>query len=162
VMASGAISLASRRASSPRSVATTRKPSRPRSAASARGPPRRRHHQHRAPARVAGRLALADRLRRRRPTSAGKRRTKVLPWPCALATVMSPPIMRARRRESARPSPVPPKRRDTLASAWPKLSKSRASCSGVMPIPVSVTAKVSQSPPGPAARSTRGSPLPPG
>ena len=78
----------------------------------------------------------------------------MLPWPCALATVMSPPIMRASRRESARPSPVPPKRRDTLASAWPKLSKSRAICSGVMPIPVSVTAKVSQSPPGPAARST--------
>src|SRR5262245_52907597 len=38
----------------------------------------------------------------------GRRTVKTEPLPGSLATVTSPPIMRASLRESARPSPVPP------------------------------------------------------
>ena len=67
---------------------------------------------------------------------------KVEPWPRLLSTVMSPPISRQKWRLIASPSPVPPYRRVVEASAWVNASKSRASCSVVMPMPVSVTAKV--------------------
>jgi hypothetical protein len=40
------------------------------------------------------------------------------PLPGSLATVTSPPIMRASLRVMARPSPVPPKRCAVVASAW--------------------------------------------
>ena len=49
---------------------------------------------------------------------------KVLPWPKTLCALMSPPILRARLRDISNPSPVPPKRRDVLASPWAKRSKS--------------------------------------
>ena len=39
---------------------------------------------------------------------AGNRKVKTAPCPGALSTVISPPIMRLRRRLMARPSPVPP------------------------------------------------------
>ena len=41
-------------------------------------------------------------------TSAGSRIVNVLPRPGSLTTVMSPPIIRQSRRESASPNPVPP------------------------------------------------------
>ena len=66
---------------------------------------------------------------------------KVLPWPGSLSTVMSPPIIRQNRRLMARPRPVPPNLRVVEASAWVKASKSLASCSGVMPMPVSLHAE---------------------
>jgi hypothetical protein len=42
--------------------------------------------------------------------SPGRRTVNTEPFPGSLATVTSPPIMRASLRERARPSPVPPKR----------------------------------------------------
>src|SRR5215207_1828019 len=41
-------------------------------------------------------------------TSAGRRIVKVEPLPTSLATVISPPIMRHKRRLSVSPNPVPP------------------------------------------------------
>ena len=79
---------------------------------------------------------------------------KVLPRPASLSTVTSPPIIRQSRRLSARPRPVPPYLRVVAASAWEKASKSRASCSGVMPMPVSLTRNTIQSCPSLASRAT--------
>ena len=90
--------------------------------------------------------------RRRVRASAGRRMVKVEPCPGALATVMSPPIMRQRRRLIARPSPVPPYLRVVEASAWVNSSNSFAVCSGVMPMPVSETAMVTQSAPPSSGR----------
>lgn len=50
--------------------------------------------------------------------------------------------------------PVPPKRRVVEASAWVKRWNSLACCSGFMPMPVSLTRKLSQSAPSRAARET--------
>ena len=72
---------------------------------------------------------------------------KVEPRPGSLATVMSPPIIWQKRRLIARPSPVPPYLRVVEASAWTKSWKSLPICSGVMPMPVSVTAIVTHSRP---------------
>ena len=62
---------------------------------------------------VPGGAGLARRRRGRAAesaprTSAGSRIVNVLPRPGSLVTVMSPPIIRLSRRESASPSPVPP------------------------------------------------------
>ena len=48
----------------------------------------------------------------------GKHTVNTDPLPGSLATVTSPPIMRASLRAMARPSPVPPKRCAVVASAW--------------------------------------------
>src|SRR6266702_3538803 len=71
---------------------------------------------------------------------AGRRTVKTEPLPGSLATVTSPPIMRASLRVMARPSPVPPYCRAVEESAWVNSSNSLACCSGVMPMPVSATA----------------------
>ena len=56
-------------------------------------------------------------------------------WP-----LISPPEHRPQKvRVMASPRPVPPNSRVVDASAWVKASKIRASCSGVMPMPVSET-----------------------
>ena len=87
--------------------------------------------------------------------SAGRRTVKVEPCPGALATVMSPPIIRQRRRLIASPSPVPPYLRVVEASAWVNASNSFPICSGVMPMPVSEIAMVTQSrPPSSGQRLT--------
>jgi hypothetical protein len=69
---------------------------------------------------------------------------KQLPSPGVLTTPASPPIRRAMLRVMARPSPVPPNLRVGELSAWVKGSKSVAACSGVMPMPVSITSKRSR------------------
>jgi hypothetical protein len=51
------------------------------------------------------------------PALAGRRTVKTEPLPGSLATVTSPPIMRASLRVMARPSPVPPKRCAVALSA---------------------------------------------
>jgi hypothetical protein len=48
----------------------------------------------------------------------GSRNVNTEPFLGSLATVTSPPIMRASLRVMARPSPVPPKRWAVEASAW--------------------------------------------
>ena len=52
---------------------------------------------------------------------------------------MPPPSRSASSLLSASPSPVPPYLRVVLASAWVNGWNSRATWSGVIPIPVSVT-----------------------
>src|SRR5262249_54484762 len=49
---------------------------------------------------------------------AGRRTVKTEPLPGSLATVTSPPIMRASLRAMARPSPVPPYCRTVEESTW--------------------------------------------
>src|SRR5687767_9903614 len=70
----------------------------------------------------------------------GRVSVKVEPCPGVLATPMSPPIRRARRRAMARPSPVPPCSRVLLASTCSNSSKIKPSLSVGMPMPVSATA----------------------
>src|SRR5215510_5826008 len=70
----------------------------------------------------------------------GSRTVKTEPLPGSLATVTSPPIMRASLRVMARPRPVPPYCRAVEESAWVNSSNSLACCSGVIPMPVSATA----------------------
>jgi hypothetical protein len=72
---------------------------------------------------------------------------KTEPLPDSLATVTSPPIIRASLRVIASPSPVPPYRRAVEESAWVNSSNSLACCSAVMPMPVSATASSIQSRP---------------
>ena len=81
--------------------------------------------------------------------SPGSRTVKTEPLPGSLATVTSPPIMRANLRVMASPSPVPPKRCAVVASAWLNSSNSFACCSAVMPMPVSETDSSAQSRPLP-------------
>ena len=64
-----------------------------------------------------------------------------LPAPGVLSTRIQPPICSMICRQMANPSPVPPKRRVVELSAWVKEVKSRACCSAVMPMPVSLTAQ---------------------
>ena len=73
--------------------------------------------------------------------STGRRAVKVLPRPGSLSTVMSPPSRRQNLRLMARPSPVPPYLRVVEASACTNSPKSLSFCPGVMPIPLSLTAK---------------------
>ena len=68
------------------------------------------------------------------------------PLPGSLVKVTSPPIIRQKFFVMARPRPVPPKSRVVEASAWANVSNTRACCSGVMPMPVSLTRKIIQSP----------------
>ena len=70
----------------------------------------------------------------------GRRTVKVEPFRGSLATVTSPPIMRASLRVMVRPNPVPPKRCAVEASAWLNSSNTFVCCSGVMPMPLSATA----------------------
>jgi hypothetical protein len=65
----------------------------------------------------------------------------VLPRPGSLRTWISPPISRAISRLMDSPWPVPPNLRLIVPSACWKASKIVRSCSGGMPIPVSVTSK---------------------
>ena len=75
------------------------------------------------------------------PTAgAGMARTKVLPMPGTLRSVIPPPMRSASWRQIASPRPVPPARRASEVSAWTKCSKTRSCCSAGMPIPVSSTA----------------------
>src|SRR5665213_2407879 len=85
---------------------------------------------------------------------AGRRTVKTEPFPDSLVTVTSPPIISAKRRLIARPRPVPPNFRVVEASACVKGVKSFSSCSGVMPMPVSVTAKLSHGAPALSGRVT--------
>ena len=66
----------------------------------------------------------------------------------------SPPIIWQSCRLITRPSPVPPYLRVVEASAWAKALKSLASCSGLRPIPVSITRKRIQGAPLTSVRST--------
>ena len=68
----------------------------------------------------------------------------VLPVPASLSTPIVPPIKPTRRRAMASPSPVPPNRRLVEPSAWVNGSNRRSRASGAMPMPVSVTAKVTR------------------
>ena len=71
----------------------------------------------------------------------GSSSVKRLPRPGALCTSISPPSSRASRRQIVSPSPVPPNWRVVEVSAWENGLKARATCSGVMPTPVSSTWK---------------------
>src|SRR6516162_6384209 len=83
----------------------------------------------------------------------GRRTVKTEPLPGSLATVTSPPIMRASLRVIASPRPVPPKRCAVVASAWLNSSNSFACWSAVMPMPVSATAISIQSRPSRTRRA---------
>ena len=77
---------------------------------------------------------------------------KVLPFPMALWTRISPPSRRAISRLIERPRPVPP----CLRGSWPpsacwNASKIRLSLSSGIPMPVSVTSKAIRVPPERAA-----------
>ena len=63
----------------------------------------------------------------------------MLPRPGSDSAVSSPPMIETSRREIASPSPVPPNRRVVEVSACVNGSNSCASCSGAIPIPVSLT-----------------------
>ncbi|MBV6475800.1 MAG: hypothetical protein MOGDAGHF_01366 [Rhodocyclaceae bacterium] len=77
------------------------------------------------------------------------------PRPGSLSTQMRPPISSTSALEIARPRPVPPYLRVVELSAWLKGWKSLAHCSGVMPMPLSLTRKCSSmSSAPPPARST--------
>ena len=64
---------------------------------------------------------------------------KVDPLPASLVTVMSPPMIWQNLRLMARPRPVPPYFLLVEDSACSKAWKSLPNCSGVIPMPVSVT-----------------------
>jgi len=76
------------------------------------------------------------------PTAPGSVRINLDPLPYSLWTEMSPPIIWANFLQSARPRPVPPYFVAVLASACVKAWNNLPSCSGVMPMPVSLTWKV--------------------
>jgi len=68
-----------------------------------------------------------------------------LQGPGVLVTETSPPSKRASRRVTLRPSPVPPTCRVSDCCTCQKGSKICSTCSGAMPIPVSMTRKRSAS-----------------
>ena len=74
------------------------------------------------------------------PPIRGRRTVNVEPRPSSLVRWMSPPIICAKRRLIASPRPVPPYLRVVEGSACVNDWNSRRCCSGVMPMPVSVTA----------------------
>ena len=57
--------------------------------------------------------------------------------------MIRPPIISIRDWQIDNPSPVPPKRRVMVASAWLKRWNSMAVCCGSKPTPVSCTSRVS-------------------
>ena len=63
------------------------------------------------------------------------------PTPTRLVTVISPPMACTIRWLMAKPSPVPPRRRERVLSTWWKGWKTCVSDSGAMPMPVSSTTK---------------------
>ncbi len=81
--------------------------------------------------------------RRSRRRSSGRVTVNRVPCPGALSTRTSPPIRRHSCRVMTSPSPVPPKRREMLASACRKGWNSASSRSGAIPMPVSATVRVS-------------------
>ena len=94
-------------------------------------------------------------------TRRGRRTLKHEPLPTSLVTVMSPPIIWQKRRLMTRPRPVPPYLREVEASACTKAWNSLPSCSGLRPMPVSLTWKASQGvPSGPVSRSTSSETVP--
>jgi hypothetical protein len=72
----------------------------------------------------------------------------------SLATVTSPPIMRASLRESARPNPAP-ERRAVSESVWVKSWNRFACCWAVSPMPVSATDGLVLRPPHAAQLSSQ-------
>ena len=84
---------------------------------------------------VAGTAALFSR------TSTGKRTVNAVPFPGVLDTVIAPPSISQNIRLIAKPSPVPPYLLAVDASACANATKSRPSCSGVIPMPVSSTTR---------------------
>jgi hypothetical protein len=80
-------------------------------------------------------------------TSTGTSAVKTVPWPGWLVTRMSPPISWQNLRLIARPRPVPPYLRVVEASACTNAPKSFPTCSGVIPMPVSVTRNATQARP---------------
>ena len=69
----------------------------------------------------------------------GAVKVKVLPLPGILIIPISPPINSLNLLAMESPNPVPPNRRDVEPSACANAENSRPSCSGPIPIPVSVT-----------------------
>ncbi|GBU27702.1 hypothetical protein R84B8_01241 [Treponema sp. R8-4-B8] len=82
---------------------------------------------------------------------------KVEPFPNSDSIHIEPPISSTMFLEIASPSPVPPYLRVVLDSACANDLKSFACCSGLMPIPVSLTetCRVQRSLPIPARRTVR-------
>ena len=78
-----------------------------------------------------------------RSTTIGKVTVKVEPFPGSLVTAMSPPMSWQNLWLMARPRPVPPYFLLVELSACSKAWKSLPSCSGVMPMPLSLTMKLS-------------------
>ena len=76
------------------------------------------------------------------------------PAPGWLRSVMSPPRPTASARAVARPRPVPPCRRDRLASPCTKASNTCACCSGAMPGPVSSTCMRMRHVPSPSSTTS--------
>ena len=68
----------------------------------------------------------------------GMRTSKLLPTPGVLVTTISPPMALTSWDEIDSPRPVPPKRRVVELSACSKGRNRRSTCSGVMPMPVSL------------------------
>jgi hypothetical protein len=66
------------------------------------------------------------------------------PPPGSLSTVMSPPIIWQKRRLMARPRLVQPYFLAVVEEAWENSWNSLPICSGVIPMPVSITASVIQ------------------
>ena len=71
--------------------------------------------------------------------AAGTLREKQEPWPDALSTVISPPIIWQNFLLMANPSPVPPYLRVAELSTWEKGRNSLPISSASMPMPVSET-----------------------
>ena len=63
----------------------------------------------------------------------------VLPTPGWLSTAIAPPISSTSRRQIARPSPLPPKRREIEPSIWVNSSNMRSIARQPMPMPLSAT-----------------------
>ena len=160
VIASGRSSRTRRSPSSPPSALTTRKPSLPRNRSSRSRtvasssmtrtvlvpptPPRRFPRP-----RVAPGATSPGREHRR-----GDRMVNVEPARLALDGDV-PAHHAAQAAADRQPSPVPPYLRVVEASACENSSKSLPNCSGVMPMPVSLTAKVMRSFPSVARRGRR-------
>ena len=74
--------------------------------------------------------------------SAGNSMVKVDPLPGSLSTRMVPRIISQKCLVMVNPRPVPPNRRVVEPSAWLNAWNNLLICSAVIPMPVSVTAKV--------------------
>jgi hypothetical protein len=76
--------------------------------------------------------------------STGREIVNVDPWLSSLDTVKSPPISRQNRQQIASPRPAPPYMRAFRLSLCANGWNSCGSWSGAMPMPVSVTSKMTQ------------------